>query len=116
MTLFSGSSPFQSLNAVTTGTGTALDNGATKLWHSLFVVAGTGTTAGAVRLEFSNDGVNWATTAANFAPSLSTNNVTPTLSAAGVYGCVVQFPAQFVRATVSSTITNGTASAWVASA
>ena len=109
MALVSATSPLVSLTAqsATTAVPAALDNGAAKANHSLFVVSGTGVSAGVVTLQGSNDGVNWFSTATTV-----TTNAASTAFAAGL----ANFPFQYVRAAITTTITGGTVTATVASA
>lgn len=85
----------------------SFDFGAAHNYHSLFVVAGTGCTGGVVAIELSNDNTNW------FAPA--TNTVTT--SAPGVFSVTVgPLPFEFVRARISTLISGGTVTAYIASA
>lgn len=87
------------------GAGAVLDNGIPRSTHSLIVTAAGAPTAGAVSLQVSNDGVNWATVA-----------TTAAINAAGSYSANVgNFPARYVRAAVTTAITGGTVLATVAS-
>lgn len=101
----------QSLNAqtATTTVPVALDNGICKGSHAVYVVAGTGVSAGVVALQVSADGQNWSNPGASA--------VAITLTTPGTFAlAVANFPAQFVRAAITTTVTGGTASAWVGSA
>ena len=104
-----GSPPSQAFNAQSAANAAGvLDNGIARAYHSLTVLSGTGVSAGVVSLEVSQDGTNW------FAPA--TNTVT-TSAASTLYSVTVgPLPFQFVRARISTGITGGTVSAWVASA
>ena len=94
-----------SQSAINTAGG--IDGGTARQYHSLFVVAGTGVSAGVVAIELSQDNVNW------FAPA--TNTVT--VAAPGVQALTVgPFPFEFARARISTAITGGTITAYVASA
>jgi hypothetical protein len=116
MTLVVATTPLLSLNAqsATTAVPNVLDNGAVKLNHTAFIIAGAGVSAGAVTLQVSNDNVNWTLTAANFVPTLTGASVA--LAAPGVYGVTFSYPAQYVRASITTTITGGTVTVYVASA
>lgn len=117
MALQSTSPPTLSIAAGSTATTTVsqvLDNGHSMANHSCYIIIAGTLTAGLVALETSLDNANWtgaaaqggsAVTAAGF--STGTGMYVLTLT-----GC----PAQFVRAAITTTITGGTVTAWVASA
>ena len=86
----------------------SFDFGAAHNYHSLFVVAGAGVSAGVANIELSQDNVNW------FAPA---TNTTGAMAAPGVYSVTVgPLPFEFVRARISTAITGGTVTAYIASA
>lgn len=101
-----GVAPQTVLSAVSTGTG-SFDFDVAHTTHSMVVTSGAGVSAGVVNLELSHDGTNW------YAPG---SNTVSTTAANTVYGVTVTFPARFVRARVSTSITGGTVTASVASA
>src|SRR5262245_39595958 len=104
-----GSDPVLSLSGVTTGNGTALDNGACRSNHTLVTVPSGNVTGGAVDLEGSLDNSNW----------FSISSVVGGDLAAVKAAFAPDKPVQYVRASVrsGSPITGGgTISAWVASA
>lgn len=103
-----GSPPFQSFSAQSAinTLGVPLDNGVARAQHSLFVVAGTGVTAGVVTLMGSNDNVNW----------FATTCTVTTSSAATFAAALANFPFQYVTAKITTGITGGTVTAYVASA
>jgi hypothetical protein len=116
MALQSTSAPTLSIPAgstATTTTATVLDNGHSMANHSCYItIAGT-LTAGLVALETSLDNVNWTGAAAQGGQAITAAGFS---TGTGVYvltltGC----PAQFVRAQITTTITGGTITAWVAS-
>lgn len=109
MSTFVGAPPYQSLNAqsATTATPNVLDNTFAKAQHSLFVVSSAGVSAGVVTLQGSNDNVNWFSTTAT-----CTTNAASSAFAANL----ANFPFQYVRAAITTTITGGTVTAYVASA
>jgi len=109
MTLFAGTSPQVTLtaqSAINTN-GVFLDNGRVVTSHSLQVNTGAGVSGGVVSLQVSLDGTNWFTTTATITTSAASTCYMVGLTA---------FPAQYVRATISTGITGGTVSALVASA
>jgi len=82
------------------------DNGVAATYHTLFVVAGAGVSAGVVTLEVSQDNVNWTGVP---------TPVTVTTSAPGTSIAVtVACPVQYARARISTAITGGTIDAWIA--
>lgn len=94
--------------AAAINTAGSFDFGAAHNYHSLFVVAGTGVSAGIVAIELSNDNTNW------FAP---TSNTTGAMGAPGVYSVTVgPLPFEFARARISTAITGGTITAYIATA
>lgn len=90
-----------------TGAGTALNGNLPHNNHTLVVLTSAGVTAGAVQLQGSLDNVNWF----NLGSALSTTAATTVYSVS-----VANTPFQYIRANVTSTITGGTITAWVASA
>ena len=107
-----GKLPFQSLSGASTlnTAGAALDNAGVRNNHSLVAVTSAGVSAGAVQLQGSQDGTNWFNL-------LSTPLTTNTAST--VFGPLTSTatltPVRFLRALISTAITGGTVSAWVAS-
>lgn len=104
-----GVSPVQSLlnKSATTDVPGVLDNTVARSNHSLFVVSGIGVSAGVVTLQGSNDNVNW----------FSTSATCTTSSASTAYAANVgQFPFRYIQAKITTTITGGTITAYVASA
>lgn len=102
--------PLLSLNAQSANntTGGTLDNTVPKPCHSLYVVSSAGVSAGVVTLEGSNDGgTTWFDTTA----TVTTNAASTAFAAA-----LANFPLQMVRAKITTGITGGTVSAYVASA
>jgi hypothetical protein len=109
MAYYSNSPPFQSFSAQSAlnTTGQALDNVEARPQHSLFVTTGAGVSAGVVTLQGSNDGANWFNTSC----TVTTNAANATFAAA-----LANFPFQFVRAAITTGVTGGSVTAWVASA
>lgn len=106
--------PVRSLNVVSaTGAGVVLDNTGVRTNHSMVVVVSAGFTSGVVAFQGSQDNVNWFTllTAAN------TGGTAPPLTASGnfLYTATLT-PIRFLRANITTVISGGTISAWVASA
>lgn len=101
------SAPQLSLPAGSTaGNGVALDSNGATASHTLVTATTAGITAGAVQLQGSLDNVNWVNLGA--AVTLTASSV-QSVSATGM-------PFQFVRAAVTTPVTGGTVTAWVASA
>jgi len=103
-----GVAPLQSLNAQSTvnTVGTALDNGVARANHSLFAVTSAGVSAGVVTLMGSNDGINYVATATTITTSAAS---TPYAAA------LASFPFRYVTAKITTAITGGTVTAYVAS-
>jgi len=98
-----------------TGPGTALNGFVPHSTHTLIVLTSTGVSAGVVQLQGSLDNVNWINmpgVVPNSAGSSVTTNAAATVFAAYVTGV----PFQYVRANITTVITGGTVTAWVASA
>lgn len=104
-----GVPPYQALSGASAANAQGvLDNGIARAYHTLTVTSGTGVSAGVVAIELSQDNVNW------YAPA--SNSVT-TSAASTVYSVTVgPLPFEFVRARISTGITGGTVSAYLASA
>jgi hypothetical protein len=102
--------PVQSLAAVSAiQNGTALDNQGVRNNHSIVVTTSAGVSAGVVALQGSQDGVNWITTALT--------SVTTAAATTTYLGTVVSLtPLRYLRAAITTTITGGTITAYVASA
>lgn len=102
-------SPYLSLDTVSANNtvGATLDNVQAHPQHSLFVVSSAGVSAGVVTLQVSNDGVNWFSTA---------STVTTNAASTAFVATLANSPFQFVRAKITTGITGGTVSAYVASA
>jgi hypothetical protein len=117
MALQSTSAPTLSIPAGSTATTVVpnvLDNGHSMANHSAYIVIAGTLTAGLVTLETSMDNVNWTGAAAQGGSAVTAAGFS---TGTGIYvltltGC----PAQFVRAAITTTITGGTITAWVASA
>ena len=90
----------------TTGAGTGYDNSGVYANHTLVTIGSAGISAGAVQLQGSLDNVNWVNLGTPITLTASTVQVTN----------VASTPFQFIRANVSTNVTGGTVSAWVASA
>jgi len=103
-----GVAPLLSLNAQSSnGTlGTVLDNGVARANHSLWVLTSTGVSAGVVTLMGSNDGTNYFATA----------TTATTSSASTAYSvALTNFPYRYLAAKITTGITGGTVTAYVAS-
>ena len=110
-------SPVQSIAAGSTATSTTpvvLDNGGARANHSAIVtIAGT-LTAGVVTLEVSNDNANWTSAVANGGAVATPAGFS---TGTGVWALnLANFPAQYVRAAITTAITGGTVGVTVASA
>jgi len=107
----SGLVPLQSLtNVSATGPGAVLDNTGVRNNHAMVVVSGAGVSGGVVTLQGSQDNVNWFV----FTPTVlitvnAANNVFPIATA-------TLTPVRYLRANITTIISGGTISAWVASA
>lgn len=111
-----GFPPFASLSGVSaTGPGLAMDNVGVRNNHSVVVTTSAGVSGGVVNLEGSQDGVNWV----KLLPTTGTAPLTQvTVSAANTtyLGIAQLSPFRFLRANITTIITGGTITAWVASA
>jgi hypothetical protein len=104
----SGLSPVASLtNVSATGPGAVLDNTGVRNNHSLTITSGAGVASGAVKLEGSQDNVNWFQLIAPVtAPAAgATTNTIASLT-----------PVRYLRANITTIIGGGTVTALVASA
>lgn len=94
-----------SLNGVSTGVGTTVDLGAARAHISLVITPSASLTGGAVALEVSHDGTNWANVADTGALS---GTAAKTVSTVGAY--------RYARANITTTITGGNVTVTVAGA
>ena len=111
-------------STATTVVPSVLDNGGSKANHVAYVIISGTLTAGVVTLETSLDNVNWASVPAQGASNVPSGAIfgsvaTPAGFATGTGNYVLSLqnsPAQYVRAAITTTITGGSVTAWVASA
>jgi hypothetical protein len=101
-----GTGALTSLNAVTTGSGSALDNGVARSNHTMVWTGSAGVSAGAVQLQGSLDSTSWV---------LLGSPQTVTASTSGAQAVNGQ-AYRYIRATVTTTITGGTVTCLIASA
>lgn len=100
--------PIESLtNVSAAGAGTVLDCIQPQLQQVMVVVSGNGVSAGAVQLQGSLDGSNWFNIGSAVTTSAADTISTP------VTGTI---PCRYLRASITTAITGGTVSAWVAAA
>lgn len=93
-----------SLSAVSTGNGTALDNGTPRNNHTIQVIGSSGISLGAAQLQGSLDGTNWVLIGT---PVTAVASLSATGNATGSF--------RYIRASVTTTITGGTVTCIVAS-
>jgi len=103
-----GIAPLLSLNAQSAGgtLGSVLDNGVARANHALWVVSSAGVSAGVVTLMASNDGANYFATAT----TVTTSSASTAYSVA-----LANFPYRYLAAKITTGITGGTVTAYVAS-
>jgi hypothetical protein len=109
-----GFPPLVSLTGVSaTGPGAALDNVGVRNNHSVVVTTSAGVSAGVVQLEGSQDGVGWVQLLGGSGQNaaITTNAANKTFLATANLT-----PFRFLRANITTIITGGTITAWVASA
>ena len=103
-----GPPPIASLTAVSaTGPGTALDNNGTRSNHVMAITSSAGVTAGAVTLQGSMDNVNWF--------NLASATTVPAAGATTLGGNTTLTPVRYLRANITTTVTGGTVTVYVAS-
>lgn len=109
-----GQGPIVSLNAATSGNGGTVDFGQPVNNISFSIVGSAGITAGAVTLQLSADGVNWAVPPAGAftdnSAATAANPYTVTASSVALF-TTIGAAVRYARVNVSTTITGGTVSA-----
>jgi len=90
-----------------------MDNVGVRNNHNLVVTTSAGVSGGVVNLEGSQDGINWVA----LLGGSGTNAVVTTNAANKTFSSTAQLtPFRFIRANVTTGITGGTITAWIASA
>jgi hypothetical protein len=106
-----GNLPLLSLSAVSvTGPGAVLDNTGVRNNHSMFVTTSAGVSGGVVALQGSQDGVNFVNLPGTSTITTSAANTTSIVSPTSL------IPVRYLRANITTAITGGTVTAYIASA
>jgi hypothetical protein len=103
-----GVGPVQSLAAqsATTATPVVLDAGTVRPNATLVVTTSAGTSAGVIQLQASMDGINWWNVSSG-SITTSAASTTSQVTSTSAFG-------RFFQAKITTTVTGGTVTAWVA--